>query len=233
MIPKMAIKELEQKYSGCFIRVSSKDSEKITVRINSVSMGDEADVGYLSVTSVKGTHKIPIPSDEYTLYLSQPKGGLVNLESSYDPYFIVRTADKQYSRGFVAGNYSVLSLPLLVLGDYLHNNRDVSCNMHEQNKKAYAKEWLYTVPTVSRMYNKMFDSLDIAIESHRLGRALTSKFAIVRSINPDYLWEVYRETTKIGHIEGKTIVCHPLYEQEVSDYIRRTRQSDWSVYGKA
>lgn len=231
MIPKMNMKELEQKYNKCYIRFQVKDVP-IVGQVSAV-LPSEYDSGTIKIMANQGMISLPVPSGNTTLYLNPPKGGLVNLDMGADPFIIQRTADKQYHRGFSSGSHSVFSLPLKVLGHINNNFLDISVDWNIANTLVQ-KGQIFSFDSIEKMYDRKYPNIDEAVKEQLLGKALSSKFAIVKSTVPQYQWEFYRETSKIGHVDvdKKRIYCHPLYWQEVTDFLKRRRNNDWSVHEK-
>lgn len=231
MIPKMNMKELEQKYNKCYIRFQVKDVT-IVGQVSAV-LPTENDSGVIKILTNQGITQLSIPNEQASLYLNPPKGGLVNLNVVADPFIIQRTADKQYHRGFSSGSHSVYSLPLKVLGHINNNFPDIIVDWNIAQKLAL-KGLTFSFDSIEKMYDRKYPNIDDAVKGQQLGKALSSKFAIVKSIVPQYQWEFYRETSKIGHVDvdKKQIHCHPLYWQEVTDFLKRRRNNDWSVHEK-
>jgi hypothetical protein len=228
----MLMKDLEQKYYNTFFKIKNDSSGKETICKLIYVHANEIDEGAFKVSTEAGdTVKIDVPSDQHTLILDPPKGGFVNLGHPADPFIILRNAEKQYSRGFGPGSHAVWSLPSRYFQCYKDTFYEIQVDWAGFGKKEFA----WQIGNVVKMYNRWFPTIDVAVTRATLGVALSRKFAIVRPVAPcDGEWELFRETAKIGYLlkDKKQIHCHPLYSQEVRDYLRRNSNVDWGVYEK-
>ena len=232
MIPKMLMKDLEQKYYNTFFKIRNDSSGKESICKMIHVSGIDVEEGSFKVTCDSGdTIKIDVPSNTHTLILDPPKGGFVNLGHPADPFFIMRNAEKQYSRGFGPGSHAVGSMP----GKYFQCYKDTFYEIHVDWSGFAKKEFPWQIGNVVKMYNRWFPSLDAATVRNTLGVALSRRFAIIRPVAPcEGEWELFRETARVGYlvVGKKQIYCHPLYSQEVRDYLRRNAYVDWGVYEK-
>lgn len=233
MIPDWSYKEFEQKYGQTFIRIFyEKSKETLTAFVHSIYQKANEDLEKVKFTVGENALSIPFPNRYYSLLLSPPKGGFVNLGLPGDPFFISRNPQKQYSRGFNKTSHFVVSLPWEVVStvtaEFPYKQVDGGLCV-----KMLGYGDIFTTNYVDKMYNRSFTPFLEAVTERGLylGSAINRKYAVIKSYLPEYDYCLYRELIKVGNIkaEDKTIICHPLYNQEISDLLRRQRVIDWRV----
>lgn len=222
----MELKEIEQKYSGCWLKDKTAKSalfyiDGVDTEARRVMVQDKSGKSYY-------VSEDDVPNRfDYTL----PKTGFANVDGWSYPFFLMRKAAKQFKRGLHHDNFSCISLPSLVLSRYGARTPELIIK-----KKAVKVQQGLTINShknADAMFFRVFPTFPQALTgmaAGMLGVALTEKWALCRSIYPNFEIDLYRELFRVGHLDTKkkVIYVYSMYFQEMFDYVTRNKV-DWTV----
>ena len=222
----MELKEIEQKYGGCWVK--RKDKKDSIIYLEGVDV-DNGTITYRDESSK--AHKVDYEVLEDLLDFSLPKTGYVNIDNVAFPHFLMRKGAKQFKRGLHPDNFSLLGLPHLILSRYSARNPQLIMKKKGELLKkplsfSYASQ-------MKDMFFRKFPSLPEAVElitGGLIGKALNERWALSSSITDEYEIDVYRELFKVGRVDvkRKIVYVYSIFYQEMFDYINRNKYN-WSV----
>ena len=222
----MELKEIEQKYAGCWIK--DKTAKNSLIYIDSV---DTEEHRVIVIDKVGRNFYVSEEDTVERFDYSLPKTGFVNVNGWPYPFFLMRKAAKQFKRGIHSDNFHCVSLPNLVLSRY--SARTPELIIKKRAAKVQSALLINSYHHVECIFFRAYPTLDqgvAGIKSLVLGVALTEKWALCSSIYPEFEIDLYRELFRVGHLDTvkKVIYVYSMYFQEMYDYVVRNKL-EWTV----
>lgn len=227
--------EFHQKYLGTVLRVSVGTDPEHVCLVESVETGvpNTSQQFKIMLYSYTINHRLGVyPRAALAFNFEFPKLGFVNIQNKV-PVFVTRKSDKQFRRGPCASTLEFTKLSSKVLenvfassSDFCFSTADFQQNIDQADLHLYNALYKREFPAFETALLDLKKDLKSPPAFKTIGRALSLKWAVSYSDNPEFEFTLWRELLPVGGIkfrdDGVIIVCvAELYLQEWNDYCQR------------